>query len=178
MDWRGSSRYLGKCVLIQSRRQKFCESAAARSDWLANLFFLQVRFVFAGVEVVGNLLSTMAHCSIVHRARHAKRAHVFNHRSVGDLRVRLTGRKFWKKLDTASRFESFFSLSLERERIAAETAHGCRYTGASVFGRRQKFCESAARLDGLAELGSRSNGVEGQIEPEMKTATHVLTRVE
>ena len=41
-----------------------------------------------------------------------------------------------------------------------------------MFDRRQKFCDSAARLDGLAKLNSRSNGLEGQTEPEMKTATH------
>ena len=91
-------------------------------------------------------------------------------RSVGDLRS--TGRTVWKKLDAAGRFESFFSLSLERERSAGETAHRCTHTGASVFDRRQKFCDSAARLDGLAKLNSRSNGLEGQTEPEMKTATH------
>ena len=73
-----------------------------------------------------------------------------------------------KKLDAASRFESFFSLSLEGERSAGETAHRCTHTGASVFARRQKFCDSAARLDGLAKLSSRSNGLEGQIEPEIK----------
>ena len=37
-----------------------------------------------------------------------------------------------------------------------------------MFDRRQKFCESAARLEGLAKLSSRSNGLEGQIEPEIK----------
>ena len=45
-------------------------------------------------------------------------------------------------------------------------AHPYTYTGASVFytGRRQKFCESAARLDGLANLrfGDRTT------EPEIK----------
>ena len=97
-------------------------------------------------------------------------------RSVGDLRS--TGRKVWKKQDAAGRFESFLSLSLERERSAGETAHRWTHTGASVFDRRQKFCDSAARLDGLAKLSSRSNGLEGQTEPEMKTATHGLTRVE
>ena len=85
-------------------------------------------------------------------------------------------RNLSKKLDCASRSESFFSLSLERERSAGETAHQCRYTGASVFERRQKFCESAACLDGLVKLNSRSNGLEGQIDPEMKTATQ--TRVQ
>ena len=68
----------------------------------------------------------------------------------------------------ASRFERFFSLSLESERSGGETANRCRYTGASVFDRRQKFCESAARLDGLPKLSLCSNGVEGQIEPENK----------
>ena len=86
---------------------------------------------------------------------------------IGDSRRR-SRRKLWKKLDTAGRFESFFSCSLERERSAGETAHRCRHTGASVFHRRQKFCDSAARLDGLAKLSSRSNGLEGQIEPEIK----------
>ena len=87
-------------------------------------------------------------------------------RSVGDLRS--TGRKVWKKLDAAGRFESFFSLSLERERSAGETAHWCTHTGVSMFDRRQKFCDSAARLDGLAKLSSRSNELEGQTEPEIK----------
>ena len=77
----------------------------------------------------------------------------------------------------AGRFKSFFSLSLERERSAGETAHRCRYTGTSVFDRRQKFCESAARLDGLAKLSSRSNGVEGQIEPELKCCGPTMVRV-
>ena len=45
--------------------------------------------------------------------------------------------------------ESFFSPFLERQRSAGEVAHRCTYTGASVFHRRQTFCESAARLDGL-----------------------------
>ena len=81
---------------------------------------------------------------------------------------RRSRRKLWKKLDAACRFESFFSLSLERERSVGETAHRCRHTGASVFDRRQKFCDSTARLDGLAKLSWRSNGLEGQIEPEIK----------
>ena len=51
-------------------------------------------------------------------------------------------------------------------------AHRCTHMGASVFDRRQKFCDSASRLDRLAKLSSRSNGLEGQTEPEMKTATH------
>ena len=65
---------------------------------------------------------------------------------------RLARQEFWKKLDAASRFKSFFSLSLERQRSAGEKAHRCTYTGASVFDRRQKFCEPAARLDGLVNL--------------------------
>ena len=79
-------------------------------------------------------------------------------------------RKFCKNLYlyAASRFESFFSLSLERQRDAGKTARRCTYTGASVFDRRQKFCESTARLDGLVNLRKRSNGVEGQIKPEIK----------
>ena len=40
--------------------------------------------------------------------------------------------------------------------------------GHPVFDRRQKFCDSAARLDGLAKLNSRLNGLEGQTEPEIK----------
>ena len=87
-------------------------------------------------------------------------------RSVGDLRS--TGGKIRKKLDAAGRFESFFSLSLERERSAGEMAHRCTHTGASVFDRRQKFCDSASRLAGLAKLSSRSNGLEGQTESEIK----------
>ena len=38
-----------------------------------------------------------------------------------------------------------------------------------------KFCEPAARLDGLVNLRWRSNGLEGQIEPEKKR--HGPTRV-
>ena len=44
--------------------------------------------------------------------------------------------------------ESFFSLSLERQRSAGEAAHRCRYHGcarASVFDRSRKFYESAQR---------------------------------
>ena len=37
-----------------------------------------------------------------------------------------------------------------------------------MVNRRQKFCDSAAHLDGLAKLSSRSNGLEGQTEPEIK----------
>ena len=70
---------------------------------------------------------------------------------------------------------SFPFRSLECERSAGETAHRCRYTGASVFEWRQKFCEPAARLDGLVNLRWHSNGLEGQIEPEIKR--HGPTRV-
>ena len=86
---------------------------------------------------------------------------------IGDCRRR-SRRKLWKKLDAASRFESFFFLSLERERSEGDTVHRCRHMGASVFDRRQKFCDSATRLDGVAKLSWRSNGLEGQIEPEIK----------
>ena len=125
------------------------------------------------VHIVGNVLSTTAYSSIVHRARHAKHQRGFDHRSVGisDRSVgdlRLTGGKFWKKLEAASRIESFFSLSLEREWSADETANRSMYIGATVFDWRQKFCESAARLDGLGKLSARSNGVEGQIKPEIE----------
>ena len=67
---------------------------------------------------------------------------------IGDCRCRWR-RNLWKKLDAASRFESFFFLSLKRQRSAGKTACRYTYTGASVFNRRQKFCESATRLDGL-----------------------------
>ena len=77
-------------------------------------------------------------------------------RSVGDLRS--TGRKVWKKLDAAGRFERFFSLSLERERSAGEMVRRCRYAAPSVLDRHQKFCESAARLDGYVEFKWRPNG--------------------
>ena len=40
--------------------------------------------------------------------------------------------------------------------------------GASVLERRQKFCEPAVCLDRLVNLRWRSNGLEGQIEPELK----------
>ena len=153
-----------------SRRQKFFESATGSFGRTANLFFLQVSFVFAGIEACTSW-ETCYPCE----------ARGFDHRSVdksgrsvGDLRS--TSRKFWKKLDAASRFESFFSLSLERERSADETANWCRYTWASVFDRSQKFGESAARLDGLAKLSSRSNGVEGQIEPEIKRCGPIRVR--
>ena len=46
--------------------------------------------------------------------------------------------------------ESFFLL--ERKRRTGEMACRCRYARASVFDRRQKFCESGARSDGVAEL--------------------------
>ena len=45
---------------------------------------------------------------------------------IGDSRRRLR-RKLWKKLDAASRFESFFCLSLECQRSAGEVAHQCTY---------------------------------------------------
>ena len=72
--------------------------------------------------------------------------------------------KVLKKLDAASRFESFISFSLESQRNAGKMAHQCTYTSASVFDKRQKFCESAPRLDGLANLrfGDRTT------EPERK----------
>ena len=60
--------------------------------------------------------------------------------------------------------ESFFSLLLECQWSAGEMARLCTYTGAFVFDRRQHFSESAARLDGLANLwfGNRTT------EPEIK----------
>ena len=67
-------------------------------------------------------------------------------------------RSEFKKLDAAGRFESFFSLSLERERSAGEMARRCRYAAPSVLDRHQKFCESAARLGGYVEFKWRSNG--------------------
>ena len=79
---------------------------------------------------------------------------------IGDSRRRWC-RKLWKKIDAASRFESFFSLSLEHQLSAGKMALPYTYTGASVFDRRQKFCQSAVRLDGLVNLPWRSNGVEG-----------------
>ena len=57
-----------------------------------------------------------------------------------------------KVLDAASQFKSFFSFSLESQRNAGKMAHRCTYTSASVFDKRQKFCESVVRLDGLANL--------------------------
>ena len=65
---------------------------------------------------------------------------------------RRSRRKLWKKLDSASRFESFFSFSLKHWRSAGKMVRQYACTGASVFDRRQKFCESAARLDGLLNL--------------------------
>ena len=56
-------------------------------------------------------------------------------------------------------------------------AHRCRYTGASVFDRRQKFCKCTARLDELVKLSLRSNEVEGQIEPEIKRCGPTRIRV-
>ena len=70
---------------------------------------------------------------------------------IGDCQRR--GRqKLWKQLDAASWFESFSSLSLQRQQSAGKTARRYMYTGASVFDRRQKFCGSAARLDRLVNL--------------------------
>ena len=178
MDWRGSSLVDLRKRDFQSAKSFASPPQIVRTDWRGEPVLFPREFRVCrhwNVHVVGDVLSTMAHCSIVPWARHAKQARGFDHsrsvgisdRSVGDLRS--TGWKFWKKLpDAASRFESFFSLSLERERIAGETAHRCRYTGASMFDRRQKVCESTARLDSLAKLSSRSDGVEGQIEPEIK----------
>ena len=54
--------------------------------------------------------------------------------------------------------ESFFSLSLEHQRSAGEMARRCRYAPPSVLDRHQKFCKSAARLDGYVEFKWRSNG--------------------
>ena len=82
---------------------------------------------------------------------------------IGDSRRR-SRRKRWKKLDAVSRFESFFSLSLERQRSAGKVAHRCTHTGSSVFDRRQKYCLSVAHLDGLVNLRLRSNGEVGQIK--------------
>ena len=42
--------------------------------------------------------------------------------------VRSTGQKFWRKLDAASRFESFFSLLLERHRSAGKMVKWPVYT--------------------------------------------------
>ena len=68
------------------RRQTFCESAAARSDgrrtcslskWAS---FLQPAW---SMHAMGNVLSTIADCSIVQRAHHAKCERGFDRRSVG-----------------------------------------------------------------------------------------------
>ena len=55
----------------------------------------------------------------------------------------------------------------------------CGRNGLSIHGhwgirvrKMPKVCESPARLDRLVNVRWRSNGVEGQIEPEMKTAKH------
>ena len=95
---------------------------------------------------------------------------VFDQRSVGisDRSVVSQCRNFSKKqLDAASCSESFLSLSLERQRSAGKIAHPCAYTGASVFDRYQKFCKSAAHLDGLVNLRWRGDG-DGKTEPDME----------
>ena len=58
-------------------------------------------------------------------------------------------RKLRKKLDAASRFEKASPFRSRASEVRGKTARRYTYTGASVFDRRQKFCESAARLDGL-----------------------------
>ena len=76
-----------------------------------------VSFVFEACTSWGPCLSTMSHSSIVHLVRHAKRSRCFDQRSVkiSDRSVarylKSEHRKFWKKLDSASRLESFISFS-------------------------------------------------------------------
>ena len=68
--------------------------------------------------------------------------------------------------------DSFFSLLLECQQSAGVMAHRCRYSGASVFDRRRKFWESAARSGGLAKKSFDDR----QTEPENKAlCTHLGT---
>ena len=52
-------------------------------------------------------------------------------------------------------------------------AHRCTYTSASVFDKHQKFCESAAHLDGLANLQIGDRTTEPEIKRCGPTRVHV-----
>ena len=173
MDWRGSSRstekrsHFAEPKVLLVRRSLTGWRTCSFSDFLPS--GVNVCFVFEACTLWETcyppysivLLFTWHASRSVDVASIKDRSGYYN-RSVRDLRS--TGRKFCKKLDAASWFESFFSLSLERQRSAGEMAQRWTYTGASVFDRCQKFCESAARLDGLANLrfGNRTT------QPEIK----------
>ena len=93
------------------------------------------------------------------RARRAKHSRAVDQRSVGrsvadSSRAESSARSETLRVGS----ESFFSLSLEHQRSAGEMARRCRYAVPSVLDRHQKFCESAARLDGYVEFKWRSNG--------------------
>ena len=113
------------------------------------------------------------HCPYIYHlacGRRAKHSRGFHQRSVGK------SDRFLVRLETvnANHIESSARSSMlpvgskasfpfclfERQQNAGKVAHRCTYTGSSVFDRRQKLCESAARLDGLVNLRKRTIGEE------------------
>ena len=89
------------------------------------------------------------------RERRAKRSLGFDQRSVGiSDRSVVRSKTVHAESSERSRMlrvgsERLFSLSLDRQRSEGKMARLYTYIGASVF-RRPKFCQSEARLDGLA----------------------------
>ena len=79
---------------------------------------------------------------------------------------RRSRRKLCKKLDAAGRFESFFFLFARARAKCGRNGPSMQTHGGHPCS--TQFCKSAARLAGLAKLSSRSNGLEGQIEPELR----------
>ena len=159
-----------------SRHQKAKGLRVRRSSFrrTANLFLLQVSFVFASVRVVGNTLmiyhGLLFHCSPGTSCKVCTWLRSQISRYIWQISWRSEIDRM-EVLKEARRCQSIQKLLFPVARAQGKcgwTAHRWRYTGASVFDRRQKFCKSAARLDRLAKLSPRSNGVEGQIEPKIK----------
>ena len=162
MDWRGSSRSTEKRSHFRGAKS-FSSPPQIVLGRLANLLFRQVSFVSASIGACTSWETCYPPWLIVPLfTGHVLRSvHVAS--SAGDLKW--TRPKVLKKLDAVIRLKSFCSLSLKGHRSAGKMARRCTYTGVSMSDRRQKFCESAARLDRLANLwfGDRTT------EPGVKT---------
>ena len=80
--------------------------------------------------------------------------------------IRSSHWKLLKKLDAASRSESFFSLSLERQQSAGKIAQRCTHTGAYVFYRRQKFASLQLVRNGWRTYDGEEMGRKDRSSPK------------
>ena len=182
MDWRGSSSLWGSDLIFEA--PKVLRVRCSSFERTANLFFLQARV---------SCLQALKRARCGNRAIHHG---LFFHCSPGMsyeackwLRSQIS-RYIWqiscrseidrpKVLKEARCCQSIWKLLFPVARARAQCGQkgpSTQVHWVSVFDRHQKFYESAARLDGLAKLSSRLNGVEGQIEPEMKRCGHTRVR--